>query len=761
MTLIKQRVDSLVITAILSVLFSQASVFAEESKKITDIVVEGTKTVSQRTVLDQLKVRKGSEVNEDVIKEETERVLELEGVEDAVPDIVEVKGKGKEKDRVKLVFKITERPRIADIKFKGNKQFSDGKLKGDLTLKKKGYYNFVKAEADRDKIISLYREKGFADCEAEYSTVDDPKSKKKILTFLITEGKRILVKDLIFNGNAKFKPKKIAGLMQTKIKQYFKKDVFDKDKEELVRFYKNNGFLNMQLLEPEFKYNDERTETVLIINIEEGPKFVVDEISFSGNSVIPEKELKAVLTYEKKQVFNQEKHDTSLALLHQMYADRGYLRAQVVPELIQSTDTGKVGIAFIVTENNIVYVNKIYVDGNTYTKTNVIDREILVKPGSPLLANKIRRTMERLNNLGFLEDAKIDIQPTENPDLVDVVFMVADGQPGMMSAGMGYSSTDKLVGTLQVQHMNLFGYGYRLNMQVEFGESKQNYEISFTDPWFLSKPIAFTSSISNTDSSLYYGTVSDAYKERRRGVALTFTPKLSEYMSLSAGYSFEQVDFYEILTEYMDKIYYSPDISKITVGVAYDKRDNIFDTNKGSRNSLSLQVAGGPLGAEAHFCKPIVSTAWFFPTFWKFVFSASAKVGYVSQYLEPDKQLLSEYFHIGGGDTVRGYDYGEIGPAGSSKYMTVCNFEYKFPLAMDNGKTMLQGAVFADIGGAWERPEDISLNIGNSANELKAGVGFGIRITTPVFPLRFDWGLPLNKPGVNQMQFYFTIGNMF
>ncbi|MFA5859825.1 MAG: outer membrane protein assembly factor BamA [Elusimicrobiota bacterium] len=757
----KEKICVVVLLLALSSVFPGTAYSEGETKKITDIVITGTKTLSVRAVLDQLKIQKGSVVNEDVVKEETQRLLEHEGIEDAVPEIIEVPAQGKQKARVKLVFAITERPMIADIKFKGNKQFSDGKIKGDISLKKKGYYNFVKAEADREKILSLYREKGFADCEVEYSTVDDVKATNKVLTFLITEGKRIQIKDVAFKGNKVYKNSKLIKLMQTKKKQYFKQDVFDKDKDEIVKFYKNNGFLDMQLLEPEFKYNEERTETVLTIAVEEGAKYVVGEISFYGNEVLKEKDLRILLLYKKGQVFSQEKFEASQMMLQQSYADSGYLRAQVVPEIVQSSDTGKVSVVYNITENGIVYVNNIYVDGNTYTKTYVIEREVLLKPGSPMLASKVRRTMERLYNLGFLEDAKVDFQPTESPDKVDAVFMVSEGQPGMMSAGMGYSSTDKLLGTLQVQHMNIFGYGYRLNLLWEFGERRQNYEISFTDPWFLGKSMSFTTNIFNTTRQQYYGTEANAYKELRKGVALLLSPRISEYLSLSTGYSYEQVEFTDIMADYADKIYFSPDVSKLTFGVAYDTRDNVFDPNKGSRNALSLQVAGGPLGAEAHFYKPIYSTVWFFPTIWKLVFSLSARAGYVSQFMEPDKQLLSEYFHIGGGDSVRGYDYGEIGPAGGSKYMTVCNLEYKFPLAMEKGKTMLQGAIFADIGGAWARPDDITMSIGSSPTELKAGVGFGIRITTPVFPLRFDWGLPLNKPGVNQMQFYFTIGNMF
>ncbi|MFC1501396.1 BamA/TamA family outer membrane protein, partial [Elusimicrobiota bacterium] len=197
--------------------------------------------------------------------------------------------------------------------------------------------------------------------------------------------------------------------------------------------------------------------------------------------------------------------------------------------------------------------------------------------------------------------------------------------------------------------------------------------------------------------------------------------------------------------------------------VVWDTRDNYFDASRGNRQSLSVQVAGGPFGGDVNFIKPIARSSWYFPTFWKFVFSLNGTVGLVENTYPSTDVPIYEKFYVGGAESIRGYTYrSEIGPAEGGKLMTIFNAEYKFPIVQERKRTILQGAFFADCGGAWRSPNDFTFNIGTGDNDMKVGVGFGIRFTTPVFPLRLDWGYGLNhKEGEELSQFYFTIGNIF
>jgi outer membrane protein insertion porin family len=159
----------------------------------------------------------------------------------------------------------------------------------------------------------------------------------------------------------------------------------------------------------------------------------------------------------------------------------------------------------------------------------------------------------------------------------------------------------------------------------------------------------------------------------------------------------------------------------------------------------------------------MLKSSWYFPTFWKFVLSFNADARYVNNF-NPSKEVpLYEKFYVGGADTVRGYDYrGEIGPLEGGNLMAIYNVEYTFPIVQEKRKTILQGAFFADVGSAWADRRDFSVKIGRGENMMKAGVGFGIRFKTPVFPIRLDWGYGLHhRPGESLSQFYFTLGNVF
>jgi outer membrane protein insertion porin family len=177
------------------------------------------------------------------------------------------------------------------------------------------------------------------------------------------------------------------------------------------------------------------------------------------------------------------------------------------------------------------------------------------------------------------------------------------------------------------------------------------------------------------------------------------------------------------------------------------------------------------LSGDVKFYKPIVRSSLFIPTFWKFVLSFNGTFGYIEGIDSFDlNDVKYEKFYVGGAETVRGYRYRELSPDEGGKVMFVFNTEYKFPIVQENKRTILQGALFYDLGGCWNEFSDIDFNVGETSlwrdgfwdNKLKHSVGFGIRFTTPVFPIRLDWSWALNpRPGRDTMQFWFTIGQMF
>lgn len=738
--------------------FFTTTLFAE-LKKIRSIEIQGNRYVSKNEIREKIKLSKGDLLTEQALKEDIENIVSLGFFLEVNAETVEVE-KG-----VKLIFNVKEKPQIKKIVFRGNKHFSDRKLKGEFSLKEKEFFDQKKLQEDIAKIVDLYKDKGYADCRVEgYETAEI--ENKVTVNIFITEGNQIVIQEIKFEGVKSFPPKKIFKLMKTKTKKVYQKEDLDNDLKEIESFYKNHGYLKMKLEAPMITFNPARTEMQITLQINEGTKFKVQEFEFMGNKILSEKELEKVVTLKKGKNFEQAKYEETLINLQTLYGDKGYLHASIEPEMIEDSEKGNLKIKFQINEGEVVNIERIYIEGNTSTKEYVFRRELLVQEGVPLLANKVRRSLERLYNLGFLDDVKVDVQQVKSPNLADLVFTISEGKPGMLSAGAGYSSTDRLVGTLQVQHKNLFGRAYQLNLLWEFGARKQNYDVSFTDPWFLQKPMSLGVDVFNTLTTKQYRTEESAYEEKREGGGLRLGPRLSDYLGLNFAYAYEKIGIFNIKEEY--KYPTNPTgikeetkvTSSLTSSINYDSRDNIFDPAHGTKDTFSIQLAGSLLGGNVNFYKPTLSSSWFLPTFWKFVLALNARVAFVEGINSTDVPVYERFF-IGGADTVRAYAYGgEIGAKEGGKYMAVFNAEYRFPISMERGRTVVQGAIFYDLGGTWAERNDINFHIGTPENWMKSGIGFGIRMISPVFPLRFDWGYPLNKEK-KEWQFYFSMGNIF
>ncbi|OGS20493.1 MAG: outer membrane protein assembly factor BamA, partial [Elusimicrobia bacterium RIFOXYA2_FULL_40_6] len=629
--------------------------------------------------------------------------------------------------------------------------------------------------SDTKKIIDLYSEKGYADTQVTHDLNIDKKTNQASLIFFISEGRKVTVEKVEITGTKNYKPKKIMGLMDTKKKKIFKAKILDEDMKKVIDFYKNNGFESVEISSPDISYNEDRTKTTIKITVSEGPKYKISKISFSGNSLFTEKELEKTLMIKTKQLYKKETIDQSQQGISEIYGDKGYLQAEIVPEFTKYPESGLMEINFKIKENSIVYLGKIYIDGLNYTKEYVIRREVLLKESEPFSGIRLRRSLEKIYNLGFIDDVRVDIQNTNIPDTADLVMNMTEGKPGMIQAGAAYSSVDKLTGTLQVNHMNLFGKGQKLNLMWEFGDRVQNYQIGWTEPWFMQRPVSLGLSLYDLTRKQYSG--SDyLYTYHKQGTEVRVGPRLSDYLSLSFIYGFENVDTYDVVTttNISSGAKAGRELtSSFTSQIIYDTRDNVFDASRGSKNSASLQIAGGPFGGNVHFWKPTLSSSWYFPTFWKFVFSANAVFKYVQPFNDYniDSQPLYK-FYTGGSDSVRGYSSNALTPSPNGGNVSIVgNIEYKFPIVQENKHTILQGAFFYDFGGTWNKFDDVKLSVGetddwrlhgNWDNLMKSGWGFGLRFTTPVFPIRLDWGWPNQpKPGQEVPQIHFTIGQAF
>lgn len=743
-----------------------------------ETAVEGTVNLKPKVILRAGKAKKGKLYRRDFVAQDIESILALGSVEKVSVDIEPLQGLAvspKLADAagssvpVRVTYIISEKPVVKAVTVVGAKGMSKTAVKDEMTLKEKDFLDDLKLREDIIKIADKYHEKGFIDARAEYDVQFDTAASSCRVTITVVEGRKARMAAVVLEGAAGFPHKKLIKKLKNRPKKIYSPQDLDADLKALEAFYRNNGYGEFSVTESSVTFNEDRSSVTLRIAVSEGVKQKFGATYFAGNSVYLPSELLPAVAYRRGKLFNQERFEETVRGIQEKYADKGYLKAALSPERVLNEKTGETDITYVIAENNQIFVGHIDVEGNKATKSYVLRREITQKEGDVFSASKIRRSQEKIFNLGFIDDVNPVINPTADPDKVDLVFDVAEGKPGMLTAGAGISSTDGLVGTLSLSHMNLFGRAHRTSLSWNFGKRVQDYYLSWTTPWIGDHPTSLGADIFNTRHYKPYRDTISAYTERRTGGKISLGPRFEEdKYRLSTSYTYEKVRISEVDEIYLGELREGTSVtSSVYVEFSRDTRDNIWDATRGSKSSIGIEYAGGPLQGDVNYYKPTLSFSYNLKLFsiedYPFVLSFANRFGFVGRFGDTKSVPVYERYFLGGAETVRGYsNNGQIGPLNGGRVYDVANVEFKFPLARERRRTIVQWAFFFDIGNSWEGFDDISTRIGTGTTNLKTGAGFGIRFTTPAFPIRLDWGHGFNhKTGEQRSDIYFTLGNLF
>ncbi len=778
---------------------SSATDTATGPEVVSQLDFVGNVLNKSRSLAKKIKTKKKQPLDRRKLNADVKILFETHDFDDVTVAVTPLGGKDSDgREKVRVVFTLSERAIIKRIDYKGNKQIRSSSFSDKVQSKEGDSFDRYKAELDEHTILDHYRDEGYAGAKVEHYTTVDQKKRELILTFFTIEGERIIVKSIDIEGSKKYSEKSLKRKLKTRRKKTYKEEALKEDEKRLTEFYRNHGFLDVDVSSPTVEIDQERNLATIKFQIVEGAIYKVGTINFKGSTIFTEKELRKALLIKPGKLYQQSKLDESIANINALYADKGYLRTEVAPRPDRNSGGGIVNFVIEIAESSVVYVDGVYVDGNTYTKGYVIKREVLLKPGDVFSASRMRRSVERIYNLGFLDDVNVDVQQPRDPDLADIIFSVKEGKPGVFSAGAGFSSVDKFVGSLQVQHTNLFGRAQRVNVLYEFGARRQNFDIGWTDPWFLGYNMSGGVDLFNTLRHRDFPGASNSFEEQRRGTSFRIGPRISDDVSLQFAYTLQTTKIFGVEQKIKKDLFPTFGIpqeealatdsvsqvkSSMLSEISVDTRDNKFDASRGGRHSASVELAGGPYGGDINYYKPQLDSAYYIPTFWKFVLSVSGKVAWANKFAPSKDVPSSERFFLGGPDTIRGYDTNSIVPrvrqnteTGTTeinqipgRILTLFNAEYKFPIVQEHNRTIFQGAFFLDVGGTWLKTSDIDFRTGATDNRMKAGAGFGFRFKTPVFPIRLDFGIPLTPrktDGTRQgdshsLQPYFTIGNIF
>jgi len=745
-------------------------IFAEESpatpavlKNVTAIEVKGNKAISTNVIISKMKTRIGSAYQENIISDDLKRLYLLGFFSDIKIDTQDYK------DGLKIIVNVTERPIIQKISFSGINLITtkDEKLKQQLKSRETQYLDYPALAEDIRILKKMYEKIGYNQADISYKVDLNSETNKADIVFTVIEGKKVRVKDIIISGNKSFPSARILKLLKTKRAWFFnagvlKDDVIGEDIQRIKSFYQREGFTDVAA-EYEVKA-DVKKNYLLYVNIKitEGKKYLVGSVIVKGNNQITEKEIISRLTdCICGKVFSQEAMKKDITSIQGLYFDRGYISAQVQESTIVNTDSGRVDITYGITENQVTYVDKIKVRGNIKTKDVVIRREMRIHPGEKFDGEKLRRSKERLQNLGFFDEISYDTEETKEPDKKNLLVDVKETKTGAFSFGGGYSTVDQFIGFVEIEQKNFdwrnwpyfTGAGQNLKFRASIGNLSDSFELSFTEPWMFDYPIAFGFDLyrrtHKRDTDVGYG-----YDEKVTGGDLRLGKELSEYLRGDLTYRLDEIDITnpssdasnDLLNEVGKNL-----VSVFTPSLTFDSRDNVFDTRKGNLLSASFDFAGGPLGGDKNYWKFFTRASHYFPMPRGAVLEVRGRLGLAEPYSSTSNIPIYERFFAGGAYTIRGYEERKVGPVdplskdplgGAS--LAVGNIEYTYPLF-----SFLKVAAFYDVGNVWEKIGDIFSN--KNANGVinsggfKSGFGLGLRINTPVGPIMLDYGIPMNK----------------
>lgn len=773
------------VVSLLAMALPNQFTFAQELETypiINRIITEfdGFRSTSDQYVLGNVQLRPGMNYNPALL-DQSIRALYSTGYF----EFVEARVDKAQDQTIDLVFELVSKYTIERIRFLGNDKYTDSRLASKAEIETGSSLDEYLVSVGADNIAAYYIEKGFPDVEVDYRIERDDQTGYAVVSYDVDEGGKVRIDEIFFEGNEAFSDKKLLKQLETNKHGWlswltgsgrFDEKKFKEDLTILRKFYRDSGFLDCEINEEKVSIDFvESDEIVITIPVVEGQLYYLGEFSVENATVYTTDELLSQVRLEKDAPFSPEGVDDAAISIRDYYTSRGYLNTRVRAERVPNMETRQIDVVFRVRESEKFYVESINVEGNTKTKSRVIIRELALTPGDIFDLRRMDVSERRLKNIGFFDDVRLNPEPTNVPGRKDLGITVREGRTGSFTFGAGFGSVESFVMYFEVLQSNfdLFnwrsgfqGDGQKFRFRASAGTTSNQVLIGFEEPWLFEQRLAFGVEIYRTESDYN----SADYNELRTGFELYLRRRLFELVEARLSYRLELVDIFDVagtpgvddpgVADVFEEGEGEDLVSKVGLTFLRDTRETLIFTRKGQRSSLKFEYAG--IGGDINYHKMEGRTAQFIPTFDAYEQSLSiiARAGNVSPFGQSDIVPFYDRFYLGGPDTLRGFDYREVGnrddddpneSVGGNSYALV-SLEYGFRIAEPLGLV-----VFYDWGFVNENDFDFSMS------EYADNWGVGARIMLMGSPLKLDLGIPITSPegAGGGSQFNFSFGTRF
>jgi outer membrane protein insertion porin family len=467
-------------------------IFAQEGEVIESVKIAGNKRIDESTILYYIKSKPGTVLSQLQIRKDIEQIFSLGQFKDIQVDIQN------RFDGLELQFLVEEIPSIGDVEILGNSKIETNDIREKIGLRRGATFNEHLVKESKKEILKAYEEKGYFFAETRIDTKKNPDNLIDVV-IRIREGEKVKIEKIRFSGNKAFKDKKLAEVMETKANTWFsfiddsgvyQKDILKLDMFRIEGFYQDNGYLRVKVLEPRIDINKKARQIHIIIPIEEGPQFRIKSLEIKGDDTISHDEIIKNLLTKKGDIYNVTQLRQDIITVGDLYSAKGFAYADVNPITKIDDKARVVDLSIDVDKGKKVYVGNINMLGNIKTKDNVIRREFRLKEGELFDGTKLKRSKQRINNLNYFEDVKIDTQRGENPELIDILATVTEKPTGSFTVGAGFSSVENLIFTTSIAQNNLFGNGHRANLTASLSSIRTNFNLNLTEPRLFDSEIS-------------------------------------------------------------------------------------------------------------------------------------------------------------------------------------------------------------------------------------------------------------------------------
>ncbi|MFS8181709.1 outer membrane protein assembly factor BamA [Pseudovibrio denitrificans] len=746
-----------------------------EAAVVNKIVVNGATRIEDETVRNYLTIRPGKSFSAIDIDESLTTLYATGLFAD-----VSIEQRGGT-----LVVDVKENPVIGKISFEGNKRLTDQALQSVVRSSERSMLTRARVQSDAQNLLEAYRRSGRYRASVEPKIIERANNRVD-LVFEIEEGDKTGVARISFIGNKAFSDGYLREQIQTRESGFLgwlrTTDVYDPDRlevdqEALRQFYYQKGYADFRVVSAVADLDREQNIFYVTFTVDEGEQYEFGDIEIDTSlSAIDPEAMRQYLRTQSGDTYNSLEVEKTLEALTLEVSKAGYAFAQVRPRGERDYENKTVSITYLIEEGPRVYVERINVRGNDRTREYVIRREFDLAEGDAYNRILLDKAERRLRNTRYFKNVRITRQQGSAPDRVIINVDVEEQPTGEVSFGVGYSTSDGVIGDISITERNFLGRGQYVKAAVGGGTDNQKYEFKFVEPFFMGRRISAGLDVYRR---VYDQNSSRAYEEQTTGGAVNFgLPLREDELTLNLFYKLYQRDLTRSDSTGIGQNQCAPGVSlgvcdslgEYTTSLAgfslvYNTLDNNLNPRDGYVASYEQEIAG--LGGQSQYLRGQFKASAFEELYaeWGLVGLVKGSAGYIES-IGNRLRVTDQY--QGSPDRIRGFATNGYGPrdetggdALGGKYYVAGTVEGQFPFPVFPEELGLSGAVFADAGSLWGVDSDLANVITSDGSQiqsedfyLRASVGFGVLWQSPFGPLRADFAWPVLKNDVDETQVF-------